>query len=151
MLTTAETEVPDMVRAHADALFRSATECCHQHDRYSRVLDRSAIEIEDRAAQELCRICDASLTQLVDAYEKAMGAAPPSKNEPWLRPANSLWLASREFSRRHSGTDAMTRNLGRHSADEFEALHAEFELAASALLGLRHACEAYQRVRPEAL
>jgi hypothetical protein len=145
------TAPPDLVRAHADALFRCATECCHQHDRYSRVLDRSPIPIEDRAAQELCRICDTTLADLVDAYEKALGAAPPPKNEPWLRPANSLWLASREFSRRYSGTDAMARNLGRHSADEFEALHAEFELAASALLALRHACEAYQRVRPEAL
>jgi hypothetical protein len=142
---------PDALHQHADALFRTARECCHQHDRYARVLERASLDLEERAVQEVCRACDNTLTMLVEAYESAMAAATAVPDDDWRRKANALWLASREFTRRHHGTNEMTRRLVRHSAGQFEALHTEFELEASALLSLRHACDAYQKMRPEAV
>jgi hypothetical protein len=139
------------VQQHADALFRAARECCHQHDRYARVLERTTVDLEERAAQELCRAADTTLAQLADAYGRVVAEVRPGTDEPWRRLANSIWLASREFTKRHRETDEMTRRIGRHSSDDLETLHTEFELEASALLALRHACADYQRARPEAI
>jgi hypothetical protein len=147
----AEAPAPDPFRRHADSLFRFARECCHQHDRFARALERDALDIEERASQILCQTCDEALAKLVDAYEKVVASGATAGDDELMRRSNALWMASREFTRRYRGTDEMTRRLGRHSSDEFETLHAEFELDASALLALRHACEAYQKVRPEAI
>jgi hypothetical protein len=136
---------------YADALFRTARECCHQHDRHARVLQRTTVDVEERVAMELCRACDQALGDLADAYELAVTTSPPLDGDDLRRRANAVWLAGREFTRRQRDTEEMTRNLGRHSADMLSALHAEFELGASALLALRHACDAYSRARPEAL
>ena len=131
-------------RDYADALARVAGECCHQHDRYARVVDRSRLEIEERSAGELCRAGDEALAGMLEAYEASV-AANGRSDEPWARSASALWMAAREFTRRTRGTDAITRRLPRHSAGTFGALRADFELDASALLALRHACEAYER------
>lgn len=51
----------DAVRECADALFRAADECCHQHDRIARVLGKSVVEEELATAQKMCELCDRTL------------------------------------------------------------------------------------------
>jgi|ERR1043166_155955 hypothetical protein len=145
----ARSAVSGDIRDYADALARVARECCHQRDRYARVVEHGRLELEERLANDVCRVSDAALTQVLDAYAGAVATAASHADEPWIPPANALWLAAREFTRRMKGADTIARRSPRHSADAFGALQAEFELDASAVLALRHACDNYLRVRPE--
>jgi hypothetical protein len=139
------------VRDAADALFRAALECCHQHDRGSRVHAKSAVPEEVEAAQKACQHCDEVLRMLSTAYEQtAADVHPTGEDEGWWHRANGLWHASKEYLRRNGGCDAASREFREHGSDELDALHMEYELEASALLGLRHAAEAYQQDRPSA-
>jgi hypothetical protein len=141
----------EIVRDAADAMYRAAAECCHQHDRVSRVHGKSDVEEEIAAAVKSCDHCDDVLGKLSAAYqEAAANVHPTGKDEGWWHRANALWLASREYLRRHSFTDRASRDLKSHDSDQLEQLHTEFELEASALLGLRHAAEAYKKDRPTA-
>lgn len=140
-----------LVRDAADALFRAAAECCHQHDRVSRVHAKSAVPEEVDAAQRACDECDEVLRDLSAAYETtAARVVPTGEDEAWWHRANGLWLASREYLRRNGGCDSASRNFKDHSPDRLNELHTEYELEASSLLALRHAAEAYQRERPSA-
>lgn len=149
---TAETRSPVLaVRDAADALFRAAIECCHQHDRVSRVHEKSAVPEELQSAQEACTHCDEALERLASAYEEtAADVHPTGDDEGWWHRANALWLASREYLRRNGGCDAASREFKDHSPERLEALHTEYELEKSALLALKHASEAYKRDRPAA-
>jgi len=141
------------LREIADALCRAAHECYHQHHRSSHVLAKSSVDTEERGLAQLCSVCDDTLRNLAVAYETgAAGLQPNGADRAWWHSANQLWLASREFIRRHRSCDAQTRRLaGHHSARELEALHLESELDASALLALGHACADYRRTRPQVL
>ena len=138
------------VRQHADALFRAAQECCRQHDRFARLLARPVVDVEELAMDGLCRACDQSLAELANAYGLAATGSKPLQDSEWWHRANALWIASREYVRRHAGCDAVTRRMGRHAPGDLANLHAEFELEASALLALRHACDAYRGTCPDA-
>lgn len=141
------------VRHHADALLRAALECCRQHDRFARLLVRrveTSVEIEERAVEELCSACDQTLAKVVAAYEKAAAHVHPVHDATWWHRANSLWHASREYDRRHQGCDELTRRPASHSPHALGALQLQFELEASALLALRHACDAYACACPDA-
>ena len=141
----------EMVREAADALFRAASECCHQHDRVSRVHAKSNVPEEIEAGQQACEHCDEVLRTMTAAYEQAAASVHPTgDDEKWWKHANAMWLASREYLRRHGGTEEASRELKEHSPEQLEKLHTEFELEASALLGLRHATDAYKRDRPAA-
>ena len=141
----------ESVRDCADALFRAAGECGYQHDRISGILSKSAVEAELESAQKMCELCDKSLRSLAEAYETASAAVRPTgADEAWWKAANGVWLASKEFLRRHRGCDIASRQLKEHGPDRLGELHAEYELEASALLGLRHASDAYRRTRPAA-
>lgn len=141
----------ETVRDCADALFRAAVECCHQHDRISRVSRKSSIEEELEAAQLACVVCDNTLRDLTDAYETASADVHPSgPDESWWRRANALWLASRDYLRRQHGADASSKQLKEHGPDRLNELQTEYELEASALLALRHAADAYRQDRPDA-
>lgn len=130
---------------------RAASECCRQHDRVSRLHGKSDLEAELEAAQKSCDHCDEALAQLSAAYhEVAANVQPKGEDEKWWRRANALWLASREYLRRHSFTDRASRDLKSHDQAQLEKLQTEFELEASALLGLRHAADAYLKDRPTA-
>jgi hypothetical protein len=135
--------------AIADALYRSASECCRQHDRVARIADRSELQPELNFAQRVCELCDSTLQELVNAYEKASAGSLRS-GEGWSSRATALWQASRDYLRRHSACDHLTRQLQRHSSAQLGALAMEYELEASALLALRHATEAYRKERPDA-
>ena len=135
----------------ADALFRAALECCHQHDRNSRIHAKSALPEEIEAAQQACEHCDDVLRTLANTYEEtAAHVRPTGEDEGWWHRANALWLASREYLRRNGGCDAATKELKPHDAGRLGALHLEYELEASALLALRQAAEAYKADRPSA-
>jgi hypothetical protein len=140
--------VPDAV-AISDALGRSATECCRQHDRVARIAERSELEPELKFAQQICELCDSTMQQLVDAYEKASAGALRN-GEGWSPRATALWQASRDYLRRHNACDHLTSQLQRHSSAHLGALAMEYELEASAMLSLRHATEAYRKERPDA-
>ena len=150
--TTRELKTPvQLARDAADSMARAAAECCRQHDRVSRVHGKSDLEAELVAAQEACDHCDETLAAMSSAYhEIAANVQPKGEDEGWWHRANALWLASREYLRRHSFTDRASRDLKSHDQDQLEKLHTEFELEASALLGLRHAADAYLKDRPTA-
>lgn len=152
---TAGSEPPrspvEQVRDCADALFRAAVECCHQAERLSRLSGKSAIDLEQDAAAQQCEACNDTLRLLTEEYEKASAdVKPKGAEEQWWHRANALWLASREFVRRHRGCDASMRQLSRHGPDRLNQLQTEYELEASALLALRHAADAYGQDRPGA-
>ena len=132
-------------------MFRAATECCHQHDRVSRVHAKSKVEEEVQAAQRACEECDEVLRELSTAYEQtAANIHPTGDDTGWWHCANGLWLASREYLRRNLGCDTASKELKEHGPDRLDALHMEYELEASALLGMKHAAQAYQQNRPTA-
>jgi hypothetical protein len=135
------------VRASADALYRSAMECCRQHDRIARLVADEA-EVERKHVEALCQMVDGSLTALAEEYRNAVTAAGGGVDEPWWHKANNLWHASREYARRHAGSNALDKLSGKHSAGKLAGMQMEYELEASALLALRHAADAYQKTRP---
>lgn len=143
----------DAVRGIADALCRAAHECYHQHGRSARLAEKTAVGAEERGMEQLCAVCDETLERLVAAYEQqAASFRPDGTDDDWWHSANALWLASREYARRHRSCDAQTRGIASlHSPSELEMLHLEFEFEASALLSLRQSCDAYARLRPNAL
>lgn len=142
----------ETVRECADALCRAAEECGHQHDRISHVVGASSIDAELSAAQQVCELSDRTLKTLSEAYKATSAAIHPDGGDAaWWRAANALWLASREFLRRSRGCDVETRNLSKHGPGRLGELQTEYELEASALLGLRHAAEAYRQARRAAV
>jgi hypothetical protein len=141
----------EAVRDAADVLFRAAVECCHQHDRISRISAKTAVEEELEAAQLACKVCDDTLRDRSEAYERVSAdVRPTGADEGWWRRANGLWLASREYLRRNLGCDVSSKELKEHGPDRLNELQTEYELEASALLALRHAADAYRQDRPTA-
>lgn len=137
----------------ADALYRASVECCRQHERAAHLVGRSASEAEQKAAHAMVDLCDGLLADLTAAYERrAARLHPDGADEAWWHRANALWHASREYARRHRGADRADRARGseQHPSALFSTLNMEYELEASALLALKHAADAYRKVRPDA-
>lgn len=141
----------DAARVAADAMLRAALECCHQHDRYARLVARPALEVEHRAADETCSVVAGALAQMAEMYGEAAKELRPKGglDEDWWHRANALWHASREFARRQTG-GGTGRRSGKHDSGALGDLVLEYDLAASALLALRQAADSYRKVRPEA-
>lgn len=136
----------------ADALFRSACECCRQHERLAHLVQIGALPLEQRAAQSQVHLCDEALGELAAAYEKASGRAHPSKDDACWQAANALWLASREYARRQHTSERAKRGIsddGDHSSARLTELALDYDLEASALLLLKQATERYRKARPE--
>jgi hypothetical protein len=138
------------VRARGDQLYRAASECVRQRERYSHLVASSAADGELESALRLASLCDELLEQAVESYEDAVAKDGGAAKEPWWHPANSLWLASREYSRRHREVDESSRRLGAHSASKLTELALQYDLEASALLALDHALASYRKCCPEA-
>jgi hypothetical protein len=141
----------DSARIAADAMLRAALECCHQHDRFARLVERPALEIEHRAADDLCARATQGLAHLAETYcesakDLRVNGGP---DEEWWHRANALWHASREFGRRQASGNG-TRRSTKHDSEALGDLVMQYDLEASALLALRHAADAYRKVRPEA-
>lgn len=132
-------------------MFRAACECCHQHDRASRIHAKSKDEEEVRQVQISCAHSDDVLGSLAETYEKvAANFLPPAGEADWWHRANSLWHSSREYVRHIGGCDDSSRQLKTHGPDRLDTLHMEYELEASAMLAVKHAAEAYRQTRPSA-
>ena len=136
--------------ACADALGRTAAETCRQHERLSHLMDLGVGQAELEATHALVDTCDLALAECVRDFETVC-ARTPSSDDATVRPAaNALWLAAREYLRRHSIAERASRQLQQHDAEKLGDLHFEYELEASALLALRQAASAYGKVRSEA-
>jgi hypothetical protein len=142
----------EAARVAADAMLRAALECCHQHDRYSRLVARPALEVEHRAADETCAVVSTALAQMAAAYGEAAKDLRPKggPDEDWWHRANALWHASREFSRRQTCGERSARSSEKHDPGALADLVLQYDLEASALLALRQAADAYRKMRPEA-
>ena len=142
----------DLLRAKADGLFRTAQECIRQQDRCAHLGKLSCGQTEKRVTQSAARHSIEALATVLESYEKSSSSLKvEGADEAWWRKANAVWMASREFARRHSGTDMASKDLETPDAGRFGELAVDFELEASALLALRHASAAYAQVRPEAV
>lgn len=143
----------ELVRARADQLFRAAAECCRQHERYSHLTERGVDDGELKGVFEVVALCDRLLCDAGVTYEKASARThPDGPDGEWWRLANALWMAAREYERRHDGCDQAARRMSAaHDPRKFAELRMDYELEASALLSLKQAVEAYRRVRPESV
>jgi hypothetical protein len=141
----------EAARVAADGMLRAALECCHQHDRFSRLVERPALEIEHRAADDMCLIVAKALGETAETYCEAAKDLRPNggPDEAWWHRANALWHACREFGRRQM-SDGSARRSTKHDPGALADLVMQYDLEASALLALRHAAEAYRKIRPEA-
>jgi hypothetical protein len=133
-------------------MLRAALECFHQHDRYARLVGRPALEAEHRAADETCGVVSAALAQMAETYGDVAKEIRPNGtgDEEWWHRANALWHASREFARRQTSGERRPREVTKHDPEALADLVLQYDLEASALLALRHAADAYRKVRPEA-
>jgi hypothetical protein len=139
----------EAARVAGDAMLRAALECCHQHDRYARLVERPALEAEHRAADETCSVVSNALAQMAEMYgEAAKDLRPTGPDEDWWHRANALWHASREFVRRQTCGEQSARSA-KHGHAALADLFVQYDLEASALLALRQAADAYRSVRPE--
>lgn len=136
----------------ADALCRSAIECCRQHERLAKLMGNGAMSAELRAAQTFVGVADEALAEMAAAYQAAATRACAERDSACWQAANALWLASREYARRARTSKRAGRDLGdgKHSTERLAELTVDYDLEASALLQLRHAAESYRRVRPQA-
>jgi hypothetical protein len=146
----AELSPTQRVRASADQLYRAASECVRQRERYAKLVASSAADAELESTLRLASLCDELLDQAVQAYEDAVAKDGGAKSEAWWHPANSLWLASREYARRHKEVDESSRRLGAHSPSKLTELTLQYDLEASALLALDHALASYRKCCPDA-
>jgi len=132
-----------------DALARTAEECHRQRERLSRLIGRNVGRAELTAAHAIADTCDLALEECVSSYESAV-SRETLPDESLRKIANALWHAAREYLRRHSSAEAASVQLRQHDAETFGDLHFAYELEASALLALRHACTNFFKVRPDA-
>ena len=137
--------------AVADALGRTAAETCRQHERLSNLMQLRVAQSELHAAHALVDTCDLALAECVRYFEKACATVPASDDAEERQKANALWLAAREYLRRHSIAEKASHQLAQHSVETLNDLHFEYELVASAILGLKHTSVAYAKLRPEAI
>lgn len=133
-----------------DALGRTAAETCRQHERLSRLMELGVAQSELEATAALVDTCDLALAECVRDIEKVCAKTPSSDEADERAAANTLWLAAREYLRRHSIAEKASRQLQQHDMEKLGDLHFEYELEASALLALKQAASAYGKLRPVA-
>ena len=73
-----------------------------------------------------------------------------ARDEAWWRAASALWMAAREYCRRHAQSDAVATRLKKHGTKELSEISVEYELELSARMALRQALAGYLAIRPEA-
>lgn len=138
------------VRDAADALFRAAQECCHQHERLSRLNKVHADDAEFSAAWDVAEICEGQLAAQTARYEEASQLGRGAESEALWKSANALWMACREYVRRHSAGNEAASRRKRHGAAELTEITMDYELELSARIAVKQALGAYVALRPEA-
>ena len=141
---------PQSPIACADSLGRTAVETCRQHERLSRLNDLRVDHDELRAAHALVDTCDLALAECVAIFEKTCGRNTISENTDVQSKATTLWMAAREYLRRHSIAEKASRQLTHHDVEKLTDLQLEYEFMASALLALKQATASFGAIRPEA-
>lgn len=134
----------------ADALGRTSAETCRQHERLARLNDLDVSRSELAAAHAMVDTIDLALAECVRDFEKCCAKHPEPDDSEVRQKANAMWMAARDYLRRHSIAEKASRQLTQHSAEKFSVLKFEFELEASAMLSLRQATTAYLKLRPDA-
>ena len=140
----------DTARGRADRLFRAASECIRQRERYARLVESGAHDDEQQAALRMACLCDELLMESINSYEDGAAATPANRGDEWFHRANALWHAARDYERRHHDCDKRSRQFGTHSASKLGELTTQYDLEASALLALRLAVAAYHQSCPDA-
>lgn len=112
-------------------------------------MDLSVGRPELEAAHAMVDTIDLALSESVTNFEKKCGKNPITDQAELRMAANSMWLAAREYLRRHSIAERASRQIAQRDENTLGDLHFEYELEASALLGLKQAMAAYQKLRPE--
>lgn len=135
--------------ACCDALGRTAAETCRQHERLARLTALGVPMNELGAAHAMVDTIDLALAEMVKEFERTCAKAHAAEIGEVRTAANAMWLAAREYLRRASIAEKASRQLQQHDADVLGDLHFEYELEASALLGLKQATATYQKLRPE--
>ncbi len=141
---------PQSPVACADSLGRTAAETCRQHERLSRLNNLRVHHDELQAAHALVDTCDLALAECVVTFEKVCGKSPISDNAEVQSLATKLWMAAREYLRRHSIAEKASHQLTHHDAEKLSDLQLEYEFMASALLSLKQATASYGALRSEA-
>ncbi|NUQ10872.1 MAG: hypothetical protein HUU26_00895 [Gemmatimonadaceae bacterium] len=131
-------------RGTADRMFRAATECIRQRERYARLVASGAHDLEQLAALRVAQVCDEILDEAVAAYEKLAGMASTGDDE-WRRQANALWHAAREYRRR----PASAAPAAGIKSGSLQKLALEYDLEASALLALKLALGGFRQICPD--
>lgn len=144
------TGIPVPIDVAADALYRSAAEAVRQHERVAKLNDRGAHHTEMAEASELREVAHVHLKARTKLYESAAAIGKGTHGDAFWHAANAMWLAAREYVRRHKDCDASSAQLSKHSTEKLGELTLEYELAASALLGLKGAMADYKKLRPDA-
>ncbi|MEI6739423.1 MAG: hypothetical protein WCK74_03845 [Gemmatimonadaceae bacterium] len=135
--------------ACADALGRTAAETCRQHERLSKLTELGVAAAELAAAVAMVDTIDLALAEAVQEFERVCDTVPVSDQVETRQKANALWLAAREYLRRHSIAERAAEQLSQHDAEELGVLKFEYELEASALLALRQATTAFMKQREQ--
>jgi hypothetical protein len=135
--------------ACCDALARTASETCRQHERLARLGALGVAPAELAAAHAMVDTIDLALAETVKEFEKVCAKVHAADHGDIRVAANATWLAAREYLRRASIAEKASRQLTQHDADKLGDLHFEYELEASAMLGLKQATSAYQKLRPD--
>jgi hypothetical protein len=135
------------LQVHADALYRAAVECSRQHERAARLSMEPAVRAEHKLARQMCSLANGALGEIASAYERAAARYQPEEGDSWWRRANILWFAAREYQLHHQDCDVASQGIDGQDPGTFGELQVEYELAASALLAMRQAADAYRRTR----
>jgi hypothetical protein len=132
-----------------DALARTATETCRQHERLAKLMSLGVAQSELEAAHAMVDTIDLALAESMKDFEKTYATGSVTDRADLRQAANTMWLAAREYLRRHSIAEKASRQIAQRDADTLGDLQLEYELEASALLGLKQATVTYQKLRPE--
>ncbi|MCO4097959.1 MAG: hypothetical protein HEQ38_00910 [Gemmatimonas sp.] len=132
-----------------DALARTAVETWRQHERLARLMQLRAEQDELEAAHGMVDTIDLALAESVKNFERVAATIPVTDQADLRQAANALWLSAREYLRRHSIAERASRQIAQRDADTLGDLQMEYELEASALLGLKHSTATYQKLRPD--
>jgi len=136
--------------AAADALGRTAAETCRQHERLARLMELSVSQSELAAAYAMVDTIDLALAESVRDFEQCTAKSAVSDDADLKAKANALFLAARDYLRRHSIAEKASHQLTQHDAEKLGIIKFEFELEASAMLALRQASAAVGKIRPQA-
>ncbi len=136
--------------AAADALGRTSAETCRQHERLARLMALRVSQSELAAAYAMVDTIDLALAECVRDFEKCCAKTPVSDDPELRQRANALFIAARDYLRRHSIVEKASHQLAHHDAEKLGVLKFEYELEASAMLSLRQATAAVAKIRPEA-